>query len=96
MNMTPSTDDEVLALAERIRRQRELDSEYLKAFNLLAQLRKDLSPSGNKELRNWVAVKFWTISNDGHQDDWSVNLPTQCSDDLINYLMEYTGALTPD
>ncbi len=101
MNMKPSTDDEVLALAEKIRRQRKLDNEYLEAFNLLAQLRKDLSPTvgsvSRKKLteHNPINVKFWHCSNSGYYDATVVELPTQMGDDLINYLMEYTD-FTPD
>ena len=92
-----STDDEVLALAEKIRRQRELDSVYLKAFKILRELKNDTS-GGRLELteHNPIKVKFWHCSNTGYYDDTVIELPVQMGDDLINYLMEYTDALTPD
>jgi len=91
-------EDEVLALAAKIKRQRELDSVYLKAFNLLAQLRKDTSPSGKLELtdHNYIIVKFWHRSNTGYFDDTVVELPVQMGDDLIDHLSQYTAARTPD
>jgi hypothetical protein len=95
-------EDEVLALAEKIRRQRKLDNEYLKAFNILRELKNDTSPSvgsvSRKKLNdhNYIWVKFYTESNTGYFDDTVVELPVQMGDDLINYLMEYTDALTPD
>ena len=97
-----STDDEVLALAEKIRRQRKLDTEYLKAINILRELKNDTSPSVGSVSRkkindhNYIWVKFYTESNTGYFGDTVVELPAQCGDDLINYLMEYTDALTPD
>lgn len=97
-----STDDEVLALAEKIRRQRKLDGEYLKAFNILRELKNDTIPTVGSVSRkkmnvhNYITVKFYTESNTGYFGDTVVELPAQCGDDLINYLMEYTDALTPD
>ena len=59
-----STDDEVLALAEKIRRQRKLDNVYLKSFNILRELKNDTSPIvgsvSRKKLNdhNYIWVKF--------------------------------------
>jgi len=95
-------EDEVLALAIKIKEQRRLNKEYQVAFDLLNTLKSDIAtcvtppPSGNKELRHRISIKFWTVRDDCHQEDWSVDLPTQCGDDLIDFLIEYTDDRTPD
>ena len=96
MTVHDTLQNTIVDSAEKIKSQRELVHKYLEAFNRLAQLRKDLSPSGHKQLYNWVGFRFFTISDTGHQDDCVVNLPTQCADDLIDYLSQYTAARTPD
>ena len=97
MNMQASTDDEVLALAERIKHQRILDGDYLRAFTKLDRLHQDTSTGGDKVLRecNSINIQFYTINADRHVQDCSVRLPVESGDDLIAFLLNHTEEKLP-
>ena len=94
MNMQASTDDEILAIAERIKHQRILDGDYLSAFTKLDQLHRDTSTGGDKVLRS-INIQFYTIDADKRVQDCSVGLPVESGDDLIAFLLNHTEEKLP-
>ena len=85
--MTP-TDDEVLALAEKIKEQRYIDSKYAKASVELKELKHALA-NDIKEIRHGVRVEFGTIKPCGYINGVDVDLPVEAADDLIQLLQDY-------
>ena len=85
--MTP-TDDEVLELAEKIKQQRYIDREYVKARVALNELEYDLA-NDIKEIRHGVRVAFGTIKPCGYINGVDVDLPVEAADDLIQLLQNY-------
>ena len=97
MNMQALTDDEILAIAERIKHQRILDGDYLRAFTKLDQLHRDTSTGGDKVLRdcNSINIQFYTIGPALNVEDCSVGLPVESGDDLIAFLLNHTEEKLP-
>ena len=87
-------EDEVLALAEKIKNQRRLDHEYLKAFGKLDHLYDEVFTSGDKSLRdcNSINISFYTIDANHRVEETMVKLPVESGDELINFLLEHSEA----
>ena len=86
--MTHTTDDEVLALAAKIKHRRALDAKRRAASEQLAQLEDDLS-TGTTKLRHSVSVEFYTIGSSyrpDHQDHVTLDLPVGDGPDIIRLL----------
>ena len=86
--MKPTTDDEVLALAEKIKQQRSIDKKYAVAAEQLRKLDYDIQDHSIK-LRHECSVKFHTAGTDGHMDRVEVQLPPESGADLIQPLVDY-------
>ena len=83
-----TTDDEVLALAAKIKKQRAVDAIYAAANKELGKLDDDLSRGTNK-LRHVIRVMFYTIGssrNPDHQDGVEIELPIEAGEDIIKLL----------
>jgi len=86
--MKPTTDDEVLALAEKIKQQRSIDKKYAVAAEELRKLDYDIHDHSIK-LRHECYVKFRTVGTDGHMDHVEVYLPQESGADVIQLLLSY-------
>ena len=84
----PTTDDEVLALAEKIKQQRKIDAEYLTARVALKELEYDLA-NDIKKITRGTRVSFGTIKPCGYMGKVEVMLPQESADDLIQFLQNY-------
>ena len=88
MSQILTTDDEVLALAAKIKKQRAVDAIYAAANKELGKLDDDLSRGTNK-LRHVIRVMFYTIGssrNPDHQDGVEIELPIGAGKDIIRLL----------
>jgi hypothetical protein len=83
--MNPITDDEVLALAEKIKQQRSVDAVYAGAHAQLNELKHDID-NRTKRIHRSVFVDFGTITPDSFIDSVEVTLPMEAADDLIQSL----------
>jgi hypothetical protein len=86
-----TTDDEVLALAAKIKHRRALDAKRRAAYDKLGQLEDDLS-TGTTKLRHSVRVDFYTIGSSyraDHQDVVKLELPVGDGPDIIEFLSEF-------
>jgi len=86
--MNPTTDDEVLALAEKIKQQRSVDAVYAGARAQLNELKHDIG-NGTKKLCRGVRVEFGTVTPDRYNNCVEVILPMEAADDLIQSLQNY-------
>ena len=84
----PTTDDEVLALAEKIKQQRSIDAKYAKAAEKLSLLKHDID-NGAIKIRYGVSVKFETIQPNGYMTNEKVCLPEEMANDLIQFCQNY-------
>jgi hypothetical protein len=85
-----TTDDEVLALAAKIKHRRAFDAKRRAAYDKLGQLEDDLS-TGTTKLRHSVRVEFLTIGSSyspNHQDHVTLDLPVGDGPDIIEFLSE--------
>ena len=83
-----TTDDEVLALAAKIKQQREVRAIYATANKELGKLDDDLS-TGTKKLHHVTRVNFSTIGSlrsPGHYDNVEIELPIGAGKDIIRLL----------
>ena len=83
-----TTDDEVLALAAKIKKQRVVDAIYAEANKKLGQLENDLS-TGTTKLRTSTRLVFFTLgssSNQDQQDSVEIQIPMGAGKDFINLL----------
>ena len=85
--MTP-TDDEVLELAEKIKKQRVVDEEYAGAAIKLLRLQSNISNSDEKvyevELNFKVnSINYWAELSE------QFTLPAEMVDDLIQFIQNY-------
>jgi hypothetical protein len=89
-------EDEVLALAEKIKHQRELDGRYQIAWDMLNFLNHEVFVGGGTELRNYISVEFFTIGvsdkHHNHQSHKIINLPVESGAEIINFLLEHTDS----
>jgi hypothetical protein len=86
-----TTDDEVLALAAKIKHRRALDAKRRAAYDKLGQLEDDLS-TGTTKLRHLARVEFLTIGSSyrpDHQDHVTIELPVGDGPDIIEFLSEF-------
>lgn len=82
-------DEEILALAEKIKHQRELDRQYGLAFDMIKCLNHELL-AGSDELRNYVSVEFYTIGvTNKHQSHKTIHLPVDSGVELIDWLLSH-------
>lgn len=88
--MTNTLDDEqILALAEKIKHQRELDDRYRIAFDMIECLNHELLV-GSDELRNYISIEFYTIGvTNKHQSHKCMLLPVESGVELIDWLREH-------
>jgi len=86
--MKPTTDDEVLALAEKIKQQRSIDKKYAVAAEELRKLDYDIHDHSIK-VRDECSVKFRTVRTDGYMDHVEVYLPPESGADLTQLLLSY-------
>ena len=88
MSQILTTDDEVLALAAKIKKQRVVDAIYAEANKKLGQLENDLS-TGTTKLRTSTRLVFFTLgssSNQDQQDSVEIQIPMGAGKDFINLL----------
>jgi hypothetical protein len=82
-------DDDILALAAKIKHQRELDGQYRLAFDMIKCLNHELLV-GSDELRNYVSVEFFTIGvRNKHQSHKTIHLPVDSGVELIDWLLSH-------
>jgi len=82
-------EDEVLALAEKIKHPRELDGRYRIAFDMIECLNHELLV-GSDELRNHISIEFYTIGvTNKHQSHKLIHLPVESGVELIDWLREH-------
>jgi hypothetical protein len=84
----PTTDDEVLALAEKIKKQRKINAEYVTAHSALKELQRDININLKKITRG-TRVSFGTIKPCGYLSKVEVMLPQESADDLIQFCQNY-------
>ena len=82
----PTTDDEVLALAEKIKQQRKINAEYSKAYQKLDPLKGAIDK--NELTIRHVVVSFGTLQR-SYIDTSKVYLPEEAAGDLIQFLQNY-------
>ena len=82
----PTTDDEVLPLAEKIKQQRKINAEYSNAYQKLDLLEGAIDKNG-LTIR-YVEVSFGTLQG-SHIDTSKVYLPEEATGDLIQFLQNY-------
>ena len=82
------TENEVLALAEKIKRQRKINAEYSDAAEKLNQIKQGLDNNSLK-IHIGPGVTFGTVAPDGHMDAAKVRLPVEMAGDLIQFLQNY-------
>jgi|GEM_PF-3941506 len=82
----PTTDDEVLALAEKIKQQRKINAEYSKAYQKLDLLEGAIDKNG-LTIRH-VEVSFGTLQR-SYINTSKVCLPEEAAGDLIQFLQNY-------
>ena len=86
-----TTDDEVLALAAKIKQQRAVRAKRKAAYDKLGQLEDDLS-TGTKKLNHFVRVEFLTkgsLRSPDHQAHVTLELPVGDGPDIIEFLSEF-------
>ena len=83
-----TTDDEVLALAEKIKRQRYTDAVYEKASKELRRLEQNID-SHSTALRGGANVSFGTVSDTGYYDSVKIALPEKGADELLTLIQDY-------
>ena len=79
-----TTDDEVLALAEKITQQRYISTKYAEAYKYTSFL--------NKRCRDGVTnLRILCVAEADHggQGHHEINLPNEMADDLIQFLQNY-------
>jgi hypothetical protein len=87
--MTP-TDDEVLELAEKIKKQRVVDEEYAGAAIALLRLQSNISNSNSGEKVYEVRLNFKVNSiNYWAELSEQFTLPAEMVDDLIQFIQNY-------
>lgn len=87
--MTNTLDEQILALAEKIKHQRELDDRYRIAFDMIECLNHELL-AGSEELRNHITIQFYTIGvTNKHQSNKMIHLPVESGVELIDWLREH-------
>jgi hypothetical protein len=87
--MTP-TDDEVLELAEKIKKQRVVDEEYAGAAIKLLRLQSNISNSNSDEKVYEVKLNFKVNSiNYWAELSEQFTLPAEMVDDLIQFIQNY-------
>ena len=85
MNPILTTDDEVLALAAKIKKQRVVDAIYAEANKKLGELENDLS-TGTTKLRASTRLVFFTLGSSYHQDQQEsveIQIPMGAGKDFI-------------
>ena len=83
------TENEVLALAEKIKQQRKIDTEYIKARVALKELKRDIN-NDTKKISNKVRVSFGTTKPfSGYNSVVDVDLPLEAAGDLMQFLHNY-------
>ena len=82
----PPTDDEVLALAEKIKQQRKINAEYSDAYQGLERLERDIDKNGLTI--NHACISFGTLQ-DRHISTFKVYLPSEMAGDLIQLIQMY-------
>ena len=97
----PTTDDEVLALAEKIKRQRVVDEQYSRVSQQLSHLKFKLDNDAKYDFPPQVCELFLKFGTNqvgrGYNDRFSgapssavnVYLPPEAADDLIQFLQNY-------
>ena len=83
----PTTDDEVLALAEKIKKQRKIDAEYANAAEELSLLKHDID--NGAIILYTASVKFETTQRNGYMATTEVRLPVEMANDLIQSIQNY-------
>jgi hypothetical protein len=82
----PTTDDEVLALAEKIKKQRGIDAEYARAYELACYIGQHYHDRMScLEINFVVQADKWTGGISHHK----INLPNDMADDLMQFLQNY-------
>ena len=84
----PTTDDEVLALAEKIKQQRKINAEYSDAAEKLERLERAIDKNALK-IRLGPSVTFETVAPDDYMDTFKVYLPSEMAGDLIQLIQMY-------
>lgn len=79
-----TTDDEVLALAEKITQQRYTSTVYAKASEQISYMNKHC-PDGISSLR----ISCITTTDRGGMGQHEINLPNEIANDLIQFLQNY-------
>lgn len=82
----PTTDDEVLALAEKIKQQRKINAEYSNAYQKLDLLEGAIDKNG-LTIRH-VEVSFGTLQG-SYMATTEVRLPEEAAGDLIQLIQNY-------
>ena len=78
----PTTDDEVLALAEKIKQQRKINAEYSKAYQKLDPLKGAID-------KNELTIRHVEVSFGTYINTFKVDLPEEAAGDLIQFLQNY-------
>lgn len=87
MSTILTTDDEVLALAEKITLKRHLNERYLNAADKLDQINSDISTAVGRELWGNVSIEFRSCRVGSRRPRrFDVELPAGSGGDLIAYL----------
>lgn len=79
-----TTDDEVLALAEKITQQRYTSTVYAEAYKQISYINK-YCPDGISSLQ----ISCITTTDRGSMGQHKFNLPNEMADDLIQFLQDY-------
>jgi hypothetical protein len=91
-------DEDILALAAKIKHQREIDFEYAKAYSKLNHLSDEVFgshyTSGSKFLRpeRSISISFFTTDASYREETTTVLLPVRSGEELIDWLWEHTGS----
>ena len=79
----PTTDDEVLALAEKIKKQRVADADYARAYEQLCDINKHYH-----DCMSCLELTFVTHSDNGIGNH-KIGLPDDMANDLIQFCQNY-------
>ena len=79
-----TTDDEVLALAEKIKKQRVVDTVYAQAYNQVCRINSNYIDSVYK-----VEIACHTKSNHLGNNMYRVELPCEMAHDLMQFVQDY-------